>query len=100
VNRGGRCTRFLRWRPLRYCGKICYGLYLLQLPAEILLLVLLGRLGFGAPDTVWMTLAKMAATLALASLSWRLFEQPLLRLRDRFRSPSHPAALAAAGSVV
>ena len=38
LRRGMRVTAWLRWRPLTGLGKICYGTYLLQRPAEVILI--------------------------------------------------------------
>ncbi|NVO12667.1 MAG: acyltransferase [Rhodoplanes sp.] len=80
----------LSWRPLRYVGRISYGLYLYHL----LLLFLLGLAPYqvfttGAP-AAWVALA-VVATFATAALSYRFIEAPLLRLKDRFGRRDAPA---------
>ncbi len=68
--------------PLRYLGKISYGIYLWHIPVLFTLKPLLG--GDPARACRW----TVGLTLLLASLSWHLFEKPML---DRFsrdkRSP-------------
>ena len=85
VNRGrSGAAALLRWPPLMYVGKLCYGLYLLHRPASFLVDALLARAPLVAPDSVWAVALKVAVALGLATLSWRLLEQPILRLKDRF----------------
>jgi peptidoglycan/LPS O-acetylase OafA/YrhL len=38
-------------------------------------------------------LANFVATVVLATLSWTLFEQPILRLKRRFQSAGHPLSV-------
>lgn len=93
LNRGSRHTAILRWRPLTYLGKICYGTYLLHLPTEVIVLKTLPRLGLTVDENaLWLPPVKIAATLVVASLSWWLFESRVLKLKDRFTSRSHPQA--------
>jgi peptidoglycan/LPS O-acetylase OafA/YrhL len=66
----------LRDRRLVYLGVISYGLYLYH-PMLFSLFDTLGR--------HWLLdVLKVAALLALASLSWTFIERPILRLKDRF----------------
>jgi len=91
-HRDGRATAFLRWRPLTQLGKICYGVYLLQRPAEVVLLQVLERAGIEAdPRAIWLMLAKCAIAIAVATASWVCFEKPILRLKRRFASAAHPS---------
>jgi len=65
--------------PFRYAGKISYGLYLYHLPIYF-------ALGFregwvGKPKMVF----AMLLVFAVASLSWTLVEEPVLRLKRYFR---------------
>lgn len=80
----------LSLRPLRYVGRISYGLYLYH----YLLLFLLGLAPYqvfttGAPAG-WVALAA-GVTFATAALSYRFIEAPLLRLKDRFGRRDAPA---------
>jgi peptidoglycan/LPS O-acetylase OafA/YrhL len=74
----------LAFVPLAYLGRISYGLYAFHLP------VLRGRwiywfpYGFLIPRPY----GELALTIALAALSWRFFEGPINRLKDRFDRPS------------
>jgi peptidoglycan/LPS O-acetylase OafA/YrhL len=91
LHRGAPATAGLRLRWLRHLGKICYGLYLLHLPAEEGLLRVAAHLGWhGDPHSaLWFGL-KCITALLLAQLSWTCFESRLLRLKSRFGSKSHP----------
>jgi peptidoglycan/LPS O-acetylase OafA/YrhL len=77
----GRFGALLTARPVMYVGTISYGLYLYHgfMP------YMLGRYISGFVDMSW--LAQFAlltiATLAIAAASWRFFEAPVLRFKDR-----------------
>lgn len=80
------CARLLRLRPVAYVGRISYGIYLLHMGLMIFcerwpLLAALSRAA-----GVWgALLLRMALAIAVASLSYRFFELPILRLKDRLR---------------
>ncbi|MEO7732614.1 MAG: acyltransferase family protein [Kofleriaceae bacterium] len=84
-------TAALRWPPLRYLGKLCFGLYLLHRPAETIVTALIERAGLDATRLAWLPV-KIAVAVGLATLSWRLLERPFLRLKQRFTSRAHPIA--------
>jgi peptidoglycan/LPS O-acetylase OafA/YrhL len=70
--------RALGWRPARFLGRISYCLYLIHYP----LLLLVGAM----ITAVWARdAAALALAVVLAGASWRWFESPLLRLKDRWR---------------
>lgn len=87
--RGARSTALLRWSPLTYLGKLCFGLYLLHRPADTIVSAFAGQVGF--EGALRLMPLKLAVAVVLASLSWRLFERPFLRLKDRFASARHPS---------
>ena len=90
--RGTLSTAPLRFGPLQYLGKICYGVYLLQRPAEVVLGRLLAWSGFHIDEgAASLIVLKMLFTFGVASLSWYAFEKPILKLKDRFTSSRHPA---------
>ena len=65
-------TRAMSWRPLRYAGRISYGLYLYHWP--IFLVIDHGHTGLeGAP----LLAARFAATFTVAEISFRLLERPI-----------------------
>ncbi len=79
--RGSTWSRVLELRPLVWIGTVSYGIYLLHLP---LLNGLFepGRALDAFPSPVRFV-GYVAATISLAALSWRFFEQPVQRLRER-----------------
>jgi peptidoglycan/LPS O-acetylase OafA/YrhL len=85
-------ARALRAWPLVRLGEISYGIYLYHL----LVLALLSRWGLikweGAihPYVLWPVLG-LAGSVLLATLSWRLVERPLLRLKPRAGRVARPA---------
>lgn len=74
-------------RPLRYIGRISYGVYLLQDG----MISLLNRIPFhrvlGDVATSWEFVIplRIAAAIGAAALSYRFFESPILRFKDRLR---------------
>jgi peptidoglycan/LPS O-acetylase OafA/YrhL len=87
---GDPALRVLRDRRLCYLGIISYGIYIYHPIMFLCVARLTGALGMG--DAWWVGPAKMAASVFLASLSWRYLEQPILALRDRFRYSFGPSA--------
>jgi peptidoglycan/LPS O-acetylase OafA/YrhL len=83
---GSRIAAALRWKPLVYTGTIAYGLYLLHMPAAAAGRKLVAHLtGSGIEDHSFRSMAIMIpAAFLCASLSWRFFERPILKLKDRF----------------
>ena len=65
-------------RPLRAVGRISYGLYLYHLPLYYWMLV-------PAPSGTRVVVA-IAASFAMATVSWFVVERPLLRVAARFRA--------------
>ncbi|HEX4421216.1 MAG TPA: acyltransferase family protein [Kofleriaceae bacterium] len=89
--RDHRATAVLRNPALRYLGKLCFGLYLLHRPADTLVSAIAAHTPLDGDSLAWLPI-KIAAAVGLATLSWRLIEQPFLRLKRRFRSHAHPIA--------
>lgn len=81
---GSRIVRALEWRPLAFIGTVSYGVYLLHVVVLDATQRVLARLhidtGGGAAFVVC-----ALGTVALAALSYRVFERPLLRLKERFQ---------------
>jgi len=73
----------------RYLGKISYGIYLLHMPVFIFFEEWRSHwravLQTTAEGKLLAAAISFAAVFAIASVSWFLFEQPILRLKDRFR---------------
>ena len=93
----GPIKGLLTSRILTFLGRRCYGLYLWHVLAAGLAIVALQQweVGFYAHMVLW-----LAILLILASASWLLFEEPILRLkrflpyreRQPLQSESHTAA--------
>lgn len=86
--------RILSARWLRYVGRISYGTYLLHLPLFILWARLIGSQSFLSSNLVVRNLFAFAGQLLLvmmaSSISWRLFEGPILRVKRFFpMGPTH-----------
>jgi peptidoglycan/LPS O-acetylase OafA/YrhL len=81
---GARMPGFTR--PLVYLGKISFGLYIFHY--TVLAIVAAGiKKKLHAPESLQLTLTYLltiAISIALASLSYRYFETPFLRLKSRF----------------
>ena len=65
--------------PIAYLGRISYGLYAFHLPILRAYWVQAIPYGFLIPRPY----GELAMTIALAALSWRYFEGPINRLKDR-----------------
>jgi peptidoglycan/LPS O-acetylase OafA/YrhL len=70
-----------RWKSLRWLGTISYCVYIIHLTILLLLqqLILHGAPEFSNLQGVAVTALAAIVTLALAALSWRYFEKPLIR---------------------
>jgi peptidoglycan/LPS O-acetylase OafA/YrhL len=71
VHPASRVGAALGWRPLRWVGVRSYGIYLWQWP-----IIVLATPAGESPGWVRGTL-EVAATVAIASLSWRYVEEPI-----------------------
>ncbi|MHB1509367.1 MAG: acyltransferase family protein [Acidimicrobiales bacterium] len=72
-----RCSplgRLLSLRPLRYIGRISYGIYLWHWP--VIVYMTESRTGLAQP---WLDSARLGATMALAVASYHLVEAPVRR---------------------
>jgi peptidoglycan/LPS O-acetylase OafA/YrhL len=97
--RDQRATSPLRWRWLRYLGRLCFGLYLLHRPADTLTNALAARLGVDATvGALWVPI-KIAVAVGLASVSWFVLERRLLRLKHYFASSLHPVRQTSAAAI-
>jgi peptidoglycan/LPS O-acetylase OafA/YrhL len=91
----GRIGTVLESRPLLYCGKITYGIYVYHLFMPVLLAEIFTRFDAKYPAEGWINFSlATAATLIVASLSWYLFEQPINNLKRYFsyRKPEAESA--------
>jgi peptidoglycan/LPS O-acetylase OafA/YrhL len=85
-------ARVFSWGPLQYVGRISYGLYLWHF---IVFWFVRQNVDFH-PYARWVL--QVAASLAIATISYRLVERPFLRLKDRFRGELTPELAAVAPS--
>ncbi len=79
--------RLLDARVMRHLGRISYGLFLYQLVALELLYQWTDLERFTG-SFVPMVLATAALTIAMAEVSWRLIEEPALRLKPSATRPA------------
>jgi peptidoglycan/LPS O-acetylase OafA/YrhL len=88
-------SRIFRTPPLRYLGKISYGVYLLH--SLVLGWFLRSQVGISiiesgsALTAILCLIGEFAVTLAIATVSFYFFEIPLLRLK-RYFEPERPIA--------
>jgi peptidoglycan/LPS O-acetylase OafA/YrhL len=85
--------RFLRFSVLQYIGKISYGLYLIHKLAYVVyekspLYALVRVPGSQTFDLIVVFVMELSFALLAASLSWYLFEAPVLRLKRYFEGSS------------
>jgi peptidoglycan/LPS O-acetylase OafA/YrhL len=92
LSRGSRATAVLRFAPLTYLGKLCFGLYLLHRPADTIVSAIGARLHIR--HDLWLLIPKIGVAIVLATISWRLVERPFLHLKQRFATARHPNATA------
>jgi len=88
-------TAVFRLAPVRFLGKISYGLYLLQLPVQAAVKIITGTPLGSVQRTPLQSLFWFATTLVVAWLSWRFFEKPILDWGNRSRAAEVSPGLAA-----
>ena len=76
----------LTWKPLVFVGSISYGIYLMHMLAANVVRRIVGH-----PTGIDVFIGTLLLVLVMASLSFRYFERPILRLKDRLRA-LEPAA--------
>jgi peptidoglycan/LPS O-acetylase OafA/YrhL len=87
--RRGGPGRLLALAPLRMLGRISFSLYLYHWPVLVLAAIALGDL----PTRLrW---SFVALSIVLATMSWRLVEEPFRRARLSLRGPRRSLAMAA-----
>ncbi len=81
-----RYQQALKVRWLRHIGEISYGLYLMHILVFTLLWSYFDK--FLDPHGLWggvvVIVVRLVACVAFASLLWKFFEQPILRLKRHF----------------
>jgi len=86
VGFGGLLGYVFETRPILHCGKVSYGIYLYHnfLPAEVH--TFCQRFGLAYPQLpLWRFILLGTLTIAIATLSWICFEQPINNLKRGFR---------------
>jgi len=73
----------LDWSPLRYLGKISYGVYLYHYFMPRVIESLIKFLGFAQPGNLSAALLAFLLTLLAAALSWHLVEKPISVLKEK-----------------
>lgn len=78
--------KVLELKPLRYLGKITYGIYVYHYFPPLILVPLLNRFGYqlSIPSFENFVLSGLV-TIAVASVSWNWFEQPINNLKQHFQ---------------
>lgn len=88
--------RLFSWSVLRMFGRYSYGLYLYHFPLAVVLSPLRERFvswthSFWVGSTLHITTC-LLVNLLIAALSYRFFESPILRLKNRFSYPTERTA--------
>ena len=75
----------LGWRPLRYIGKISYGIYVYHPFVELMILYILGAFNIPVPTSFGpvQLLLYGSGSILFASVSWYLIERPINKLKER-----------------
>ena len=90
VAREGWAVHFLEQSPIRYLGKISYGLYVYHFPV-VWFAGRIADLGVEPPILKPLTaLIALAGTLLAASLSYSLLERPILNQKEHYFSLRQP----------
>lgn len=94
--------KILGSKPLRWIGVRSYGIYLWHYP----IIILTSPDGNPAGNSVWLTLLQVAASIIMASLSWKYIEEPIRHgafktLWHKVRHPRwHPGRISLKNGVV
>jgi peptidoglycan/LPS O-acetylase OafA/YrhL len=81
----GRAGYLLNFRPLRYLGRISYGLYLYHLPIIFFVVICSEKLQLRSlSDGPIRLIVTATVSTLVASLSWHYFEEPINRLKRLF----------------
>jgi peptidoglycan/LPS O-acetylase OafA/YrhL len=82
---GGLVRRILTLQPLRYLGRISYGIYVFHMFVPLLVLPVLEAVGITPRVPGFANfLVSGSVTLVVAMLSWTFVESPINRLKHRF----------------
>lgn len=78
---GTKFTRVLRLPSIVYLGLVSYMMYLIHLPVYVAVGIAFARVGRIPHIEFFQPLFSVTVTVALAALSWRYFESPILKLK-------------------
>lgn len=81
LSSGNVWTGLLRLEPLTYLGTISYMMYLIHIPVYVAAGILQTR--WASPNATLQGALAMVCTIGIAGLSWKFFESPVLKLRDK-----------------
>lgn len=88
-------TKMFTLKPVMFCGKLCYGLYLLHQPVGVVVSDLFVAQIQQSP-VLWTIITLLISTslsLLVAWVSFHLFEKQFLKLKRFFASPSREQAV-------
>jgi peptidoglycan/LPS O-acetylase OafA/YrhL len=78
-------TPFLNLKFIQNIGKISYGIYLYHKPIPTFFGLLTSKLNIPIPDNKYILfLIYLLVTYIVASLSWKLIESPIGKLKNKF----------------
>lgn len=80
---GLKRTRVLRVKALVYVGSISYMLYLIHIPVYVAVGIALARIASIPLPAIVHGIMAAAFAIGLAALSWKYFEAPILKFKDR-----------------
>jgi peptidoglycan/LPS O-acetylase OafA/YrhL len=80
----GLTGKLLSWSPLVYLGVISYGIYILHNLVGGVATRVLKTIGLHSPSELQRAFCMSALTFLLATLSWKLYENPINRLKRYF----------------
>jgi peptidoglycan/LPS O-acetylase OafA/YrhL len=80
---GLKRTRVLRMKALVYVGSISYMLYLIHIPVYVAVGLALSRIGSIPLPAIVHAVVAAGFAVGLAALSWKYFETPILKFKDR-----------------
>lgn len=78
-----KMTKLLRIPALIFVGSISYMLYLIHIPVYVAVGIGMARIGPFWGDAVVHAVLAMSFAIGLAALSWKYFESPILKFKDR-----------------
>ena len=85
LNSPGIIGAFLRWRPMRYIGKISYGIYLYHLFLVPLAAGIFGLFGIEPIPPGWKRVVVYGIfSILLSALSWYVIEKPINSMKRHF----------------